>query len=95
MKQVINEIKEQQNKMLLLLEEYRHAKRFELLQSKFDTFYILKDGYLLDNTGRIIHHKPQFIKNFLFIRRSIAAGQVLDIDGRIKEVFRHHSHGKK
>ena len=97
MKHVIKEIKDKQNKMLVLLEELRHARKLEKMKAKHEIFFVLTGGFLWQYpTGQACWPVSDGeIKSFLNLRKAITRGCVLDLDNRIKRVYKHKSRGKK
>jgi hypothetical protein len=83
------EIKHKQEKYILKLDEYFQARKFEELSRTPGPFYMIKDGFLMDNTHKIIHARtPSEMCSYLSLRK-VSQSRVIWIDGPLSKQVRH------
>ena len=87
-KQVL-ELKHKQQKLLFLVNEYQEARRYEELSRLHETFYIVKDGFLMDNTHKILHTRtPSEMCSYLSLR-NVHQSRVMWADKELSKQVRH------
>jgi len=75
-------------KKLGLLRELELSKRFEAMSKQFEKFYIIQDGFLMDNLYRHTQTRtPEQIAGYLFLRRT-PSNRVLWVDPELSKRVR-------
>lgn len=92
----IKEVAALQKQQLHLLKEYLYAKQYEEMKQKFPRFWILVNGMLLTHELKPVPFVDSIgeIRAYLRLRR-VKMSHVLDMDGRMKEIFIHRHRGKR
>lgn len=79
MKELIQEIERKQKQVIALVKEYHLSKEFDRMKQEFGTFYQVKDGFLMDQDGKILADRPERIKSYLRLR-NVPPERILDFE---------------